>query len=285
MGNEMFHSVIASVARIRRRRCSPSRPGWLRRAVAAIVLGGSAFFAWAQTGSPELTILHFERMPYFGVESGRSAGLLVDVSGLIFAEAKIPVRYQVLPVRRIFAMLAEPVNACTLGALKTEAREKTYAYSDDFIYQDQPFTVILNAKHRHRFSKEPTVREVLESPLRPGVIDGYAYGEWLDRNLAQYQPTLSRINIGDDTARLFRMIVADRVDYMFAVVEEADYVLRRHPEFARDLVKVPLADAPAGNKRYLLCSKGIDKDLMRRINVAIARVKTSSEYGSVITRR
>ena len=231
----------------------------------------------AASESPELTVYYFERLPFFGTQNGQPAGLLIDISKRIFDIAGIHYTFVQMPVRRLFDQLKDPRNACTVGALKTSDRASVYTYSDDFIYQDMPFMAIINANRRRVISEEPTVREILQSTLRLGVIEGYAYGEWLDTNLLKYAPNAQKINIGDDTTKMHRMITNGRFDYMFAVAEEAHYVIDNHPEYAPMLTTVKIADAPTGNKRYLLCSKGIDDVLMQRINSAIAQLKTGGE--------
>ena len=255
------------------------RPGrWL-----SILLALSApALADAPAPPGELSVYYFERMPFFGDHDGKAAGLLIDVTRLILDETAIPYRFVNVPVVRVFDSLKKPGNSCLVGALKNKERETIYAYSDDFIYRDQPFRIVVNKARRTALPERPTIRQVLQSKLRLGVAEGYVYGDWLDRKIVEYQPTLQKVNIGNDTERMHKMIIGGRFDYMFAVAEEAQHIVAEDREHSDNLTTVEIADAPNGNMRYLMCSKGIDAATLKKINAAIKTVKASRDYEQAI---
>ena len=238
----------------------------------------------ALAGEPpaELTVYYFERMPFFGDRDGKAAGLLVDVSRLILDEAAVPYRFVNVPVVRLFDSLRKPGNSCLVGAHRTKEREAIYAYSDDFIYRDRPFRIVVNKARRKALPERPTIRQVLESELRLGVAEGYVYGDWLDRKIVEYQPRLQKVNIGNDSEKMHKMIIGGRFDYQFAVAEEAQYIVAEDQEHRDNLTTVEIADAPNGNMRYLLCSKGIDSATMKKINAAIKTVKAGRDYERLV---
>ncbi|MBS1228444.1 MAG: putative transporter, periplasmic substrate-binding protein [Proteobacteria bacterium] len=226
----------------------------------------------------ELTIFYYERMPFYGDRDGKPAGLLIDISRLILDQAGIKYRLVNVPVIRFFESLKKPGNSCLIGALKTKEREVIYAYSDDYIYRDQPFRIIVNKSKRKALPERPSIKQVLESELRLGVSDGYVYGDWLDRKIIEYQPKLQKINIGNDSEKMHKMMIGGRFDYMFAVAEEARHIVSEDQEHSDNLTTVEIADAPRGNMRYLLCSKEIDSAIMQKINAAIKAVKSTPDY-------
>lgn len=236
--------------------------------------------AQAEAPAPpdELTVYYFERMPFFGDRDGKAAGLLIDVSRLILNEAAVPYRFVNVPVVRLFDSLRKPGNSCVVGAHRTKERETIYAYSDDFIYRDQPFRIVVNKARRKALPERPTIRQILQSQLRLGVAESYVYGDWLDRKIVEYQPTLQRVNIGNDSEKMHKMIIGGRFDYMFAVTEEALHIVAEDQEHSDNLTTVEIADAPNGNMRYLMCSKGIDAATLKKINAAIRTVKASPAY-------
>lgn len=66
------------------------------------------------------------------------------------------------------------------------------------------------------------------------------------------------------------MLVAGRADYFFIAAEEALALIEQ--EHASDLVQmVHFADMPAGNKRYIMCSKMVRESDMHLLNMAIER--------------
>lgn len=228
--------------------------------------------------APEVTLYYYERMPFFGDSGGKPAGLLIGISELIFDEAGINYKFINVPVVRFFESLRKPGNSCLIGALRTKEREAIYAYSDDFIYRDQPFRVIVNKAKRKALPERPTIKQVLESGLRLGVTEGYVYGSWLDGKIAEHQPIVQKINIGNETEKMHKMLIGGRFDYMFAVAEEARHVVAEDQQHRSHLTTVEIADAPRGNMRYLLCSKGIDSAILQKINAAIKAVKSTRDY-------
>jgi polar amino acid transport system substrate-binding protein len=256
------------------------RPGpWLSLLLALSVP------AQAEAPGPpaELTVYYFERMPFFGDRDGEASGLLIDVSRLILDEAAVPYRFVNVPVVRLFDSLRKPGNSCVVGAHRTKEREAIYAYSDDFIYRDRPFRIVVNKGKRKALPERPTIRQVLQSELRLGVAEGYVYGDWLDRKIIEYQPKLQKVNIGNDSEKMHKMIIGGRFDYQFAVAEEAQYIVTEDQEHSDNLTTVEIADAPNGNMRYLLCSKGINAATLKKINAAIKTVKASREYERLTT--
>lgn len=241
----------------------------------ALALPGLATAA-GEAGAPgELTVYYYDRPPFFGDVDGQPTGRLIDVARQILDTAKVRYRFENIPVVRLFEALKRPGNACVLGALRTKEREAMYTYTDDFIYRDLPFQIIINRAKRGALPERTSIRQILESGLRLGLSEGYVYGEWLDGKLAEYSPPTFRINVGNQSERMHLMLISGRFDYMFSVAEEAQYVVARTAENRENLTTVEIADAPLGNRRYLLCSKGIDDALMRRINEAIATLKAS----------
>ena len=233
----------------------------------------------------ELTVYYYERMPFFGDVDGQPSGFLVDISRLIFDAAGVSYRLVNVPVVRFFEALKRPGNSCVIGARKNREREATYSYSDDFIYQDRPFRVIVSKNRRETLPERPDIRQILASDLRLGLTEGYAYGDWLDGEIAEHRPLLQKINIGSETGKMHKMIIAGRFDYMFSVAEEAHHVVDKSRENTENLTVVEIADAPRGNLRYLLCSKGIDGALWRRINAAVGKVKSGRDYANIVNRR
>ena len=116
--------------------------------------------ALAEAPAPpnELIIYYFERMPFFGDRDGKAAGRLIDVTRLILKEAAVPYRFVNVPVVRFFDLLKKPGNSCLAGAHRTKERETIYAYSDDFIYRDQPFRIVVNKARRKALPDRPTIR-------------------------------------------------------------------------------------------------------------------------------
>lgn len=244
------------------------------------LLIGSIIFSEEKS---KLKVYYFDRIPFYNTENNEVDGILIKISKLVFEEAGIEYEFVNMPVKRMFEILKSPGNTCILGALMTKEREELYLYSNDYFFQDGPMNVVINKVLRSELPSFPTIKEILESNLRMGVIDGYSYGEWLDNNIVKYKINPNKINISDDSERMYKMIISNRFDYMFAGFEESLYAVKQNNEYSYNLQIVNIKDAPMGNKRYFLFSKGIDKNMLNKINNALEKVKLSNNYKEIIS--
>jgi len=257
------------------------RSGLHRWLALALALGVPALLPAA---APKLTVYYYNRLPYYGETNGRLGGFLVDIARLVFDQAGISYEFVNMPVKRIPEVLKLPGNTCSIGWFLTPEREAVYTYSTDFIYQDKPFCAICTQGGKARLPASPTLRNVLKSDLELGLIDGFAYGEWLEGNLRKYSPRYQKVSIGEDSENMYQMLLGHRFDYMFVASEEAAYIVNSHPSYRSHLALVNLADAPRGNLRYLLFSRGVDKAILDPIDAAIPLVKQGKPYRQILAR-
>lgn len=228
--------------------------------------------------TPRLTVYYYNRLPYYGTLNNRPGGILLDIARLVFDEAGIACEFQEAPAKRIPETLKAPGNACSIGWFMTREREAVYTFSAEYIYQDRPFCALYNLDRRSRLPADPTLKALLQANLELGMIDGFAYGDWLEANVAKYGPRVQKVSIGEDSDNLFHMLLGGRFDYMFIGLEEASYILQSHPEYDHKLGLLAVTDAPKGNLRYILFSRGVDPDLLEKVNAAIPRVRQSRRY-------
>ena len=135
--------------------------------------------------------------------------------------------------------------------------------------------------------ERPTIRQILQSELRLGVAEGYVYGDWLDRKIVEYQPTLQKVNIGNDSEKMHKMIIGGRFDYMFAGRRRSAAHRRRRPGTQRQPDnRRDRRCAQRETWRYLMCSKGIDAAMLKkRCDAAIKTIKVGREYERLTTPR
>lgn len=233
--------------------------------------------------SSKLTVFYYDRLPYYGNVNGKVDGVFVDIAKVIFDEAGIRYEFLDVPSIRVLETLKAPGNTCALGWFKTKEREAVYTYSDDFIYQDKPYSIVVNKEKEKFLSAKPKIKEILGSGLVLGLIERYVYGDWLDGNILKFAPKTYEINIGGDSNLMYKLIIRKRFDYMFAGMDESSYVLKSNPEYSEKLSVISIEDAPNGNTRYILFSKGIDETMLKKINAAIKKVKVSDKYKQIIS--
>ena len=235
--------------------------------------------------TPRLTVYYYDRLPYYGNLNQRPGGMLLDIARLVFDEAGVACDFEETPAKRIPENLKARVNACSIGWFMTREREATYTFSAEPIYQDHPFCALFNQASRSRIPANPTVKNLLQGNLQLGMIEGFAYGDWLEANVAKFGPRVEKVSIGENSDNMYRMLLGGRFDYMFIGFEEATYILANNPEFSQRLGLIGVPDAPKGNLRYIMFSRGVDPGILEKVNAAIPRIRQGRRYRQIISMR
>lgn len=107
------------------------------------------------------------------------------------------------------------------------------------------------------------------SDLTLGKVAGVSYGAELDAAIGTAKGPSVELTI--TPLGLAKMIQLRRVDYM--LIDEEDYrFANQHGEMdAEGVLPLRFSDMPPGLKRYIMCSKRVDPDVMQRLDGAIAQ--------------
>jgi hypothetical protein len=154
--------------------------------------------------------------------------------------------------------------ACAVGWFKNPDRELHFKFTKA-IYRDHPTVGLAPAD----FSLyRTTLAETLRQPgLQVLVKDGFSYGPLIDGLLAQTK--VERVVTSADSVPMVHMIAAHRAHFMFAAEEEAAYLVEQAGVRAAQLRVLHFADLPPGERRHILCSKGVSDEAIERLNKAI----------------
>jgi uncharacterized protein (TIGR02285 family) len=233
--------------------------------LAAMAVGQFAFALEEE----KLMIYYFNRPPYYIKSDGIPRGFIMIFVKRVLDLAGIEAHYVELPPKRILAELKKPHQACSPGWFKTPDRETDYIFSAP-IYKDAPLTFVM--EKRHEAPSRVTVDELLKflrSSRSPGLICGFSYGPFLDAVFSKEQ---SAKCVSTPVLNAVKMVAAGRLDFTITFPEEFGYIARNYPELVEMLTVVPIDGSSDGNKRHLMCSKGLRKDFLDRINVAIRQM-------------
>ena len=190
--------------------------------------------------------------------------------GLAFSLADIPFHWQQTPPKRQLDIIRHnQERSCAAGWFKTAERESFGQFSYA-VYQDKPFVAITRSNNILLGKNETLDRVFKERRLQVLVKAGYSYGPYIDEKIHQLSPR--QVSTTADNMSLMKMIQAYRADYCFMTEEEAQDILLFSGLDRADFKLVYFSDMPKGNKRYLICSKMVDKDTMKRLNQAILHV-------------
>jgi polar amino acid transport system substrate-binding protein len=232
----------------------------------------AAFALLAATGGAQaeddLVIYYHQRPPYSARQAdGSVKGIIADIVTQAMSVAGIPYRWEELPSARQMAVLKrDEGKACGLGWFKRPERE-AFAKFSAAIYRDLPTIVVARADDR-RFAGTPSIDALFaDKTLTLLTKTGYSYGGEIDQKIAAQKPRF-RADASDNRIML-GMASRARVDYMIMAEEEARDMLAESDLADAGLAIYHLANPPAGEYRYLMCSRSVPDDLIARINQAI----------------
>lgn len=241
---------------------------------ACLVLMAAAWRPTPARAEEPLAIYYFPRPPFYVTDDdGHATGLLVELTRTILARAGISCRFIAMPSKRVLMMLRQGATGCGVGWLRTPARD-AYAIFSRPIHRDAPLVALMRPEKAAQLPPQPSLAGLLSSGLVLGMIDGFSYGEQMDRMIARANPT--RQLVTGEVSRLMRMTIADRCDWMLVNRLEARWQMEHDPSLNRGLRMVDLPDAPPGNLRYLMCSPNLTGKVMESIDRAIAQIMSES---------
>lgn len=230
-----------------------------------------------RAGEHPVTLFVFDRPPYYELQNGKPAGgFLLDMALDIFEIAGIPVDIQEMPATRILATFeAREISACGVGWLRLPEREAFAHFSLPF-YINKPLGVVVRRKTARRLGPNPSLDTLLCADLAWGHRQHYSHGKILDAALhARHDLRVTRFT---DLPPILRLIALGRLDATLLAPEEFAAQTASRPDLAANLVLLPIADAPPGFPRHIMCDAGMDPALMDRINAAITTYRQSERY-------
>lgn len=226
--------------------------------------------------SKQHIILHYhDRRPYHLTFKDNVHGLVADPVRRAFELAKIPFSWRETPAKRQLSILAENKdNSCAAGWFKTDER-MSYAQYSLSVYQDKPIVAVTRNDTTLR-NRSGTLEEVFYDNKHLLLVkSGYSYGPFIDDLIQKYAPW--KISTTVNNRGMLQMIQNNRADYTFMAEEEAIDLLFFSGVNKDSFNLVYFSDIPAGNKRYVLCSKRIKKETLDRLNNAINSLSTAGE--------
>ena len=246
--------------------------------MALVALGfGSGPGVSAHAGEQPVALLVFDRPPYYALENGQPAGgFVLDITLAVFAHAGIPVVVREMPPSRILVHIeTRPSGSCAVGWLRTPEREAFARFSLP-LYVDKPLGVVTSPEKARELGPAPRLKDLLAADLIWGARQGFSYGPVLDDTLhkvpAQHRSFFS------DTRAMLRLVAEHRLDAMLIGPEELSAQLHADPALRKAIRFLPIADAPPGFSRHIMCDLAVDLEVMARLDAAIQEFRETERY-------
>lgn len=224
-----------------------------------------------------LAVYYFERPPYYFTDQGRATGFLIELVREILKDAGIEASYRMMPPKRIIAEIKDRKNfACSVGWFKTPEREEFANFALP-IYQNRPIVALTTRHNKQLFESYTTLKEIFyERSLKVGIINSFSYGVYIDQLINDFSPEMEKVT--GNQLQLIKMLSAGRITYMLIAPEEIEALVYSAGLRAESFVAISLSDIASGNMRYIMCSKGVDDNVIDRINLSIQKLVDSKNF-------
>lgn len=99
------------------------------------------------------------------------------------------------------------------------------------------------------------------------VKSGYSYGNFLDEQIATYDPLKTETT--NENVAMLQMLYRERADYFFIAPEEVAPLITAADYTADDFKIIQFSDMPPGNDRYIMCSFLVEESVIEQFNAAL----------------
>jgi polar amino acid transport system substrate-binding protein len=214
-----------------------------------------------------ITVHYNERVPYQQTTGSGVVGLTAEPVTWAFNKASLKFVWKKMSSKRQMKLLQDNQGCdCMVGWFKLPERLLFAKYSHA-IYQDQPPMAIARADNEMLYNDMSVVDVLSNRSLKLLLKDGYSYGAFLDKKIAQYHPSV--VKTTGENVNMLKMIHRKHADYFFIAPEESTSLIKLSGLPIEDFKSLTFLGMPAGEKRYLLCSRRVDDAIMDKLNRAI----------------
>lgn len=226
-----------------------------------------ALCAGAPVAAQTVALHYNSRPPYLIVQEGVLTGLTGSPAIAAFKASGVPFAIMETPATRQLKVLKDNDGSdCAIGWFKNPEREGFAKFTKP-IYQDEP-QVVLTAAENNKIKPTDTIESVLgNQELNLLVKNSYSYGKGLDGLIETISP--KRIPVSIENIQMFKMVQAQRADYMFTAPEEASVTIPIAGFQLNQFKLIKLGNMPKGEHRYIMCSRKVSDETIAKLNAAI----------------
>lgn len=238
-----------------------------RTICAALAFVATLLSAPPPAGCAPLTLLLFDRPPYYRLHDGHPAGgFLLILAQAAFDRAALDYVVQDMPPPRILATLRRNATpACAVGWFRTPEREGFARYSRP-LYTDKPLGVALGT-NSPACPPQASLARLLHEKYRWGLRPGFSYGPSVDAALAALPP--ERVHRVAEPGVLLPLLARGRLDAVLIEPEEFAWLASQDPQNAPRTRLCSLSDTPSAPTRYIICDAAVPEADLARLDAAI----------------
>ncbi len=220
-------------------------------------------------GENLILLYYYDRAPYSMTDTqGEVSGLTATPAANAFNQAGIPFQWKKMPFKRqLVTIKHNNKRACGIGWFKNTERESFVRFTDP-IYQDKP-AVTISKKGNDALKKHRDLKSLFEDKqIKLLVKDGFSYGAYIDELISNYDPAIVSV-VTSTNVQMLQMILSGRADYFFISEEEAEHIIVSAGYEMSQFQLQHFDDMPAGNHRYIACSRQVSPETVDLLNRAL----------------
>ncbi len=231
-----------------------------------LLLGG--LLSAAVSSAEPLTVAYAHRPGYADMIEGVPKGISIEIAYKAVQAAKLDVSWALMVQPRQMAMFQQSApNFCAIGLFKTPERVAYAQFSHPY-YRDRRFVVVASRAAGPELHRKPTFAQLLEDRrLELGLLDSLSYGSQIDEML-RARGGVTKVE--GRIEQVFKMVASGRIDYTLASPEEVEPIMAMAGVTHEQVDILSYPDFPEGNLRYFICSKAVDKGVIKQLNKGIA---------------
>lgn len=233
---------------------------------------GEAAPAWAVYDAP----------PYMIADGpDRDAGVFDRIRHLLDDRLSgTPQPAVVMPFPRVLASVKDGVPLCFVGGVRTPERDGFALFSLP-VAMFYPLRIVVHAPERARFeARGPlSLEAVLADPaLRSSMLKDRSMGDGIDALIRRAPPSRVHADFGE----AFRMLLADRLDYLVEYSAMAAYAGEKLGQRGT-FVGLPFAEAPAPVFSRVMCPKtDWGREVIARVDAVLRAERPSPSYRATV---
>ncbi|MFZ6726145.1 hypothetical protein ACO0K2_11690 [Undibacterium sp. MH2W] len=232
-----------------------------------VIFLGLILFPRAALSEEKLKLQIIELPPYIIVKSATEVGgTVVEPTLKALHSAGIDFEWEVIPANRQIAQIKNnQEKICSVGWYKTPERELFAKYSKPILI-DSKFIAFANIDFNS--VQGETLDDILSDPKTQVLIkSSLASGNFLDEKFKNMKATA--VITSAEIASVFKMIQAGRAHITFVPADMLKYYQDVGIIQGKNYKVLTFDEMPAGRERYLMCSKLVDDQTIKKFNKAL----------------
>lgn len=215
--------------------------------------------------------------PMFFFEGTQARGEVVDVVRQACSAAAVRCKFTELPFQRVLVYLEQGrPGFAALGFSKTPDREEFVTFSEP-VWRDSPPVLLVRAGDKNAFLSHASLKSMIQNSQ-------FVFGGKLG-NVYPISDALQGLGARDtrfagEANRFPLLLVGERFDFTMLYKDEILPALQASKIAPEAVATISYPDLPLGGERFLLFSKNVPTEIVRKLNVALrdmrkaGRIKT-----------